>query len=167
MDLVPIKVHIGLKNNGHAKYPNFNGLASVKATGLDWSQYVDVHGSGWLYDTCGHKEEETGSPLGCQLGMLLVPEAFANEASAEFSTVDILTETEAEDFYEDNHGKHFDEEDLDKDVLQAIKTKQDMSIPLTAQQNSALNPNSETPGVRKNYRKKWTDFKEKKAFVTT
>ena len=48
-DLVPIKVTIGTKVDGSADYPNFTNLASVD---IEWSRYVDVHGSGWLYEKC-------------------------------------------------------------------------------------------------------------------
>ena len=54
--LVPLLVKITLGPNGHAKYPAFNTLAVVQASGLDWSKYIDVHGSGWLYDSVGHRE---------------------------------------------------------------------------------------------------------------
>ncbi len=51
-DLVPIKVIIGTRENGHADHPDFSALPSVVASGMDWSKYVDTFGSGWLYDKC-------------------------------------------------------------------------------------------------------------------
>ncbi|MCC5302495.1 hypothetical protein, partial [Staphylococcus aureus] len=71
MELVALKVMIGLHEQGHAAYPDFGSLACVKASGADWAHYVDRAGSGWLYSRCGHKEHEDDSPFGEQWGMLL------------------------------------------------------------------------------------------------
>ena len=113
MNLVPIKVKIGLKDSGGAKYPKFNNLAVTGA--VDWSKYIDLHGSGWLYDCCGHQEAETGSPVGQQWGMILVPKVFADEAIAAFpNEVTKLTETQCESFYNDKHAKDFEDEEIDE-----------------------------------------------------
>lgn len=158
MDLVPIKVKIGLKENGQAKYPDFNQLAATG--GVDWSFYIDANGSGWLYDCCGHKEAEANSPMGQQWGMILVPQAFADEAIATFpDEVMKLTEEECENFYNDKHARDLPDEDIDNNILEGIKLKQDLQQPLTAQQTKALDPDDDTPGVRKNKRKLWTDYK--------
>ena len=86
--LVPIRVTIGLKPNGHALYPDFNTLASVQASGMDWSRYVDIEGIGWHYDKQrGHKVDDLESPFGQQFGVLIVPKVMANEAIAAFPTV--------------------------------------------------------------------------------
>lgn len=162
MDLVPIKIKIGLKENGQAQYPNFNQLTAVG--GMDWSKYIDVNGSGWLYDCCGHKEQEVGSPMGQQWGVILVPKVFADEAVAAFpSEVTKLTEVEVSDFYDNKHAKDFPDEEIDNDILQGIKLKQDLGQQLTLQQVKALDPDDDTPGVRKNKRKVWTDYKALKA----
>jgi hypothetical protein len=84
-ELVAIKVRIGLKPNGHAEYPNFNELGSVRKENMDWAIYVDQFGIGWQYDkTSGHKEHSEDSPAGMQWGMLLVPTDFAREAVEMF-----------------------------------------------------------------------------------
>lgn len=164
-DLVPIKVKITLNTAGAAKYPSFNALSAVQQSGMDWSKYIDTFGSGWLYDCCGHKEEEAGSPAGQQWGMILVPKVFADEAVAKFpNECSKLTEAEAEDFYDKKHARDQRDEEIDVEVLQGIKLKQDLNIPLTKQQQDAINPVKEERGVRKNKNKKFTDYKQKRGF---
>ena len=160
-ELVGIKVKIGLKANGHAKYPTFNDLPIVKASGMDWSKYVDVMGLGWHYDkTSGHKEETQDSPFGQQWGMLIIPEEFATQAVAVFpADVTRLTEVELEDFYDNKAHAHEPDELFDEQVLTGIKMKQDLGIALTTQQVKALDPNDDTPGIRKNKNKKWANKK--------
>lgn len=163
MQLVPVKIKIGLKPNGSALYPNFNVLPSVD---VDWSYYIDRHGSGWLYDCCGHKEEEAGSPAGQQWGMILVPQTFADEAVAAFpSDVTKLTEAEAEDFYDNKHARDFEDEDIDLKVVDAIRAKQALNLPLTAHQQDALDPDSNTRGIRKNPKKKFSTFKQERGIT--
>jgi hypothetical protein len=161
-NLVPIKVKIEKRtDNGHHKYPDFSELAIVKNTGMDWSRYVDVFGLGWHYDKkCGHQEEEVGSPLGMQWGVLIVPKEFADQAVAMYpEMVTKLTETELETFYDNRAHAHEPEEEINTYVLQAIKAKVDLGLALTPEQMSAKDPETDTPGVRKNKRKKWSDYK--------
>lgn len=161
-NLVPVKVKIGLKNNSHAKYPDFNLLDAVKASGLDWSYYVDINGLGWHYDKkCGHKEEAADSLFGMQWGVLVIPQDFADQAAVAFpAEVTKLTEAELEDFYDNRAHAHEPDEEMDATVLQGIKMKQDLGLPLTPQQTAALDPNDDTRGIRKNKRRKWADFKQ-------
>lgn len=157
--LIPIKVRIGTSESGGAKYPPFNNLLSVQSTGLDWSKYIDVHGSGWLYDEIGHKEEDADSPRGQQWGMLLVPEDFATEAVAAFpDDVEVVDEVEAEDFYNNRVAARQPEELLDNEVLQGIKLKQDLGLQLTQDQQDALDPEKPARGIRKNERKTFAGF---------
>jgi len=163
MELVPIKVKIGLKSDGSALYPDFNSLASVVG---DWSIYIDSSGSGWIYDCCGHKEEEPGSPVGIQWGMILVPEAMATEAVNTFpNKVSNLTEAECIDFYDNKHAKDFEDEEINEKIVSTLKIKQDLGQTLSTRQLSALDPTTDTPGIRKNWRKTWVDFKAKKAIT--
>lgn len=163
--LVPIKVKIGLSNNGSADYPNFNLLPSVQSSGLDWSKYIDVRGSGWLYDTIGHKEEDTDSPRGMQWGMILVPEQFAIEAVAQFpNEVSVIDEVEAEDFYNNRHAVGQPDEEIDNEVLTGIKLKKDLGLALTQQQQNALDPNKPERGIRKNETKTYAGLKAKRGF---
>ena len=159
-ELVGLKVKIGLKPNGHAKYPNFNVLGTVSSSTMDWSRYIDVFGLGWHYDkTSGHKEETVDSPHGQQYGVLIVPEAFADEAELEFSdTCEIIEDAELETFYEEKAHAHEPDEDIDEHILAAIKAKQDVGVALTPQQIKALDPEDDTPGIKKNKNKIFADF---------
>ena len=166
MNLVPIRVQIGLTSSGAAKYPNFNTLATVQASGLDWSVFIDSRGSGWLYDCCGHKEEEPGSAFGIQFGMILVPAVFATQAVATFpGLVSSLTATEAEAFYNDKHSRDFEDEEINETILNTLKIKKDLNMALTARQTSALDPTTDTPGIRSNWRKTWSSYKTKKGIT--
>jgi len=160
-EMVPIKVKIGLKPNGNAKYPDFNQLQIVENSELDWSYYVDVQGLGWEYDkTSGHRENTPSSPVGQQWGVLVIPEEFANQAIAMFpNDIESINETELEDFYNNKAHIYDDEETVDEKVLHSIKIKQDLEIELTPQQLKALDPNDDAPGLRKNKKKKWNDYK--------
>ena len=53
------------------------------------------------------------------------------------------------------------DEIIDKTILEGIKAKQDLDLPLTSQQQKALDPNNQmVRGITKNKKKIWTDFKE-------
>ena len=163
-ELTAIKVKIGKKKDGHAKYPDFGLLQVVKDEGMDWAKYVDVYGLGWKYDKkCGHDEVDVESPQGIWLGMLVVPEVFALQAVAMFpDEVELLDDVDAENFYNNRVTVKMSDEIVDNDVLQGIKLKQDLGQPLTAQQLKALDPNDDTSGIRKNKDKVWADFRAKK-----
>lgn len=162
-ELVALKVKIGLTEKGTAKYPNFNILPCVQASGLDWGKYIDIYGDvGWHYDrTSGHKEESIDSPLGQQWGMLIIPEIFAIEALINFpDDCTKLTELEVEDFYNNKTHALDADESIDINILQGIKLKQDLGIPLTAQQQAAIDPKDPTPGITENKEKTWAKHKE-------
>ena len=166
MELVPIKVKIRLKTDGAALYPNFNDLQVVRGAGLDWCVYVDSKGSGWLYDCCGHKEEEPRSPVGIQWGMLLVPLVFADQAVSSFpNEVTKLTAPEARTFYENNHASEFEDEEIDERIVTNLKRKQDLGQTLTTRQLSALDPTTDTRGIRSNWRKTWNGFRNKRGIT--
>lgn len=167
MALVPLRVTIKQKPDGTALYPDFNSLPSVVASGMDWSRYVDVNGSGWLYDRIGHKEDVPGSPKGVQIGMLLVPAAFAAEAVTAFSAdVSTFTEPQAQNFYETKHARDLPDEEIDHQIVLGIKAKKDLGQPLTPGQTKALDPDDPTPGIRVNPRKTWAGFKNKYSITT-
>lgn len=160
-ELVPIKVKIGLGNDGSAKYPDFNLINIDIRKKLDWSKYVDIFGLGWHYDkTCGHKEDSIDSPYGQQWGVLIVPKDFAIEAINKFPEVIKLTETELEAFYNNCAHCHESDELINDKILQSIKIKKDLNIPLTDHQKKALDPKDKTPGIQKNEKKFWKDFKK-------
>lgn len=158
-DLVAIRVKIGLRGGRQAKYPNFNALGAVIQSGLDWSEYIDLHGSGWLYDCCGHHDHEDDSPVGQQWGMLLVPHDFAEQAAAKFpDDVTRLTPAQAEHFYDHCCARDLPDEEIDERVLAPIRLKQEVGQPLTDAQRQALDPNHPARGIRKNHRKRLADL---------
>jgi len=160
-ELIPIRVRIGIKPNGHADYPNFNSISSGIRQGLDWSHYVDIYGLAWHYDkTSGHKENTIDSPLGQQWGVLIVPPDFAEAAISQFpDRVTKLTEAELGDFYDNKAHVREPDEVIDEKVLSGIQAKQDLGLPLTTQQTAVLDPEDDTPGIVRNKKKTWAEFK--------
>ena len=161
-ELVAIKVRIGLKPNGHAEYPNFNELGSVRKENMDWAIYVDQFGIGWQYDkTSGHKEHSEDSPAGMQWGMLLVPTDFAREAVEMFpDKVQITGEVEFEDFYDNKAHGHEPDEIVDERVLEGIRAKKEVGIGLSPMQVRALDvEDDEVAGIKRNRTKKWGEAK--------
>lgn len=176
-NLVPIKVKIGLHtayntdsggnhSPGQAKYPDFNSMKTVKDSGLDWSIYVDVMGLQWHYDKkCGHKEEDNTSPAGMQWGMLIVPKEFADQAINTFpDEISKLTEVELEVFYDKRAHAHESVNKVNTEALEEfdvqIRAGKTLSVEDKTRHAKAMNPNDDTPGITKNKKKKWQDFKE-------
>lgn len=176
-DLVPIKVKIGLHQKfsednsgkhepGQAKYPDFNSMQIIKDSGLDWSIYVDVMGLQWHYDKCcGHKEEEATSPAGMQWGALIVPKEFADQAIDTFpDEISRLTESELEDFYDNRAHAHEPDNLVNTKALEEfdaqIKAGKTLSPKDMARYNKAIDMSDDTPGIIKNKKKKWADFKK-------
>jgi hypothetical protein len=162
MELVPLKVRIGLKAGGGHQFPDFNQLDAGLRDGMDWCFYVDKFG-GWHYDkVAGHSDDDTAndSPPGTWIGMLLVPESFANAAVAQFPGVcSVMDETAAESFYNDRAHKHEPPIKEDREVLQAIKAKRDLGIPEEQADIDALNPDHPAPGRRRNKLNTFSDYK--------
>ena len=161
-ELVPMKIKITLTNEGKAKYPLFNNMASVQASGLDWSKYVDIYGDGgWHYDKIsGHKDDSLDSPLGQQWGMLILPEQFVLEAIAAFpGECGRLTELEAEAFYNEKVHVNDPDELIDNAILQSLKLKLDLNVALTPAQIAAIDPKDPTPGIIENKNKTWIGHK--------
>lgn len=168
MELVPIKVRIGLKSVKskmlHA-HPDFNTLPEELRDGLDWSHYVDKFG-GWKYDNvAGHSDHDpdNDSPNGMWLGMLLVPEAFAQAAVEKFpEQCFFLTETECERFYEDRHT--FDQPEIndDTETLQAVAAKRAAGIPEDDQDRNAMDPDNPMRGRRRNKTKTFAGYKQQR-----
>lgn len=162
--LKALKVKIGLKTDGGALYPDFNSLEVIKQAKVDWSKYVDSMGDGWHYDkTSGHKEASDDSPMGMQWGVLLVSNTFATQAAEMFpEECTIIDEAEYTDFHENKAHKHEPEELADSKVLEVIKAKRDASVKLSLKDEEALDPENDTPGIRKNKRKLFADYKQLK-----
>lgn len=157
--LVAITVTIGLRPNGHADYPDFNVLASVQASAMDWSHYVDKVGIGWCYDaTSGHREGGA-TPVGVQEGCLLVPQAFADEAVAAFGSgaynVRKVAPVDFATFYDTKVAVDLPSETTSPDALERIKAKRAAGVTLDQNDLNALDPAHREPGIRRNRRKRW------------
>ena len=167
MNLKALKIKIGIKNDGAAKYPDFNQLQTVKDSGMDWSRYVDVQGDGWHYDKkYSHKDVGPDSPRGEQWGVLLVPSTFVTEAVAMYpDECAAITETAFKTFYDDRVAHTQPAEKVNTVVIGAITAKQNAGITLSPNDLKALDLNDETPGITKNPRKTYDDYKAKKGFT--
>lgn len=175
-ELVSLQVKIGLgpgtRGVRHA-YPDFNKIDKSVRQSMDWSAYIDQF-DGWHYDSVsGHVDDDPAndSPRGTWLGMLLVPEEFANQAVALFpSQCKILTDAQAERFYEDRVtvGQQGYIEDVE--ALQALAARltieEKLNITPTAEEvqrrKDMLDPNKKQRGIMKNEMKKWSDYKAKR-----
>ncbi len=166
MDLKAIKVTIGLKaveGKKSAAYPDFNLLQTVRLSKLDWAYYVDANGGGWHYDKCcAHAVEKSGSPIGNQFGMLLVPASFAAEATSMFpGVVQEMDTLEVEDFYNVHAHGHESDENVNERVIAGINAKiaAKGKTALTPSDNAALDPDDPTPGININVNKTWAGYK--------
>jgi len=163
MDLVPIKVKIGLRSNGHADHPDWYKLPLAQEM-----EPATQMSDGWHYDKkFGHKESGPDSPIGMQWGLLLATPRFAKEAKEIFPDLIIeLTEAEAEDFWNTRVTAHIAENKADVNTLQALQVElalrkelgQDVEA-LKLKIIKALDPDDDEPGLKKNKRKIFTDAK--------
>ena len=161
--LVPIKVKIGLRANGHADHPDWYQLPL--AASVDPATHMFF---GWKYDkTSGHKEASVDSPIGMQWGMVLVTPLFATQAIAAFPTlVAELSEVEAETFWNTKVTAHLSENKLDTPTLQGLvaeltlrkELEQDVTD-LTTRIAKAVDPTDREPGVKSNRQKRFSDAK--------
>lgn len=180
MNLTGLKVKIGLKDNAQHKFPTFNELPVVIASGVDWAYYVDMFGLGWCYDKkYGHKDEGPDTPAGEWWGCLLVPQQFATEAVAEFPTeCSAMTEAEYQDFHDTRAMIKTPENNSDDSAINEAKTEFDVAQRLSNEApgdqtkkarvdtaeiklSKVLDRDDDTPGVRKNYKRYWSDHKVK------
>lgn len=186
-ELVALKVRIGLHDHGHAKYPDFGSLPIIKASGTDWSHWIDANGSGWHYSKCGHKDHEEDSPYGEQWGMLLVPAEFAQQAAeADPDCCTIISDEEAGEFYECKVCRDMPDVHHDADTLNGIaaeisllkhlvegssgddKTKYEaLLVDAMSRAAQAVDPNHDHPGVKTNHDKCWHSHKAKRGHVVT
>ena len=166
-ELAAIKVRIGKKQAGPKagdhQFPDFGQLACVIASGMDWSRYVDVRGEGWHYDkVSGHADDDADSPFGNWDGMLLVPIEFAEQAVAKFpGTVTRLSEVQCKTFYETRVTVRQPALLENVETLHAIVAKRQLGIEETEEDRQALDPDHPSPGITRNPRKTWADFKKK------
>ena len=173
MELVPMKVKIGLRPNGEADHPDWTKLKIVQDSGLGDKYKQDPTG-GWKYDkTSGHAVKSVGSAIGSQLGMLLVEEEFYNQAKAEFGTIITrMTEAQAKDFYDNKVKAHLPENKYNETVLNGLDVELRLrdslgedTTELKAKIAKALNPKDKEPGISVNTNKTWEGFKAQCGFT--
>lgn len=191
--IVPIKVKIGLRPNGHADHPAWErlpmiaaGLAAMTAelgrpvTREEIDGEVRKHTVGsWHYDkSAGHQVNTPDSPYGMQWGMLLVSKAFADEAVMTFpGIVTILTQAECQTFWDTKAYSHVADEEFSIETLQGLKLYRDLLKDLKKADNAlevlavdakiakALDPLDPYPGVKKNLLRRWADAKDRLGVV--
>ena len=161
-ELIPLKIKIGLSDNGHAAYPVFKDVMQALSLPGDWAHYVDRFG-GWHYDNlAGHQEHDPDfdSPIGMQWGMLLVPREFAEKAVELFPEVcEPLDEAACETFYDTRAHAHEPEFAEDLEELQKIAALEQLGEDVTDRKRRALDPDDPSPGRRRNKRKFWQGYK--------
>ena len=180
--IVPIKVKIGLRPNGHADHPAWETLPLISGAlpkgapreRVDEEVRKHVVGS-WHYDKqSGHQVDTPDSPRGMQWGMFLASKAFADEAVATFpALITILTQAECQAFWDTKAYAHMGDEDFNIETLQALKLYRDLLKDLKKADNApevlavdakiakALDPLDVYPGVKKNILKRWADAKDR------
>lgn len=166
---VPIKVRIGLRPNGHADHPDWSLLPMVGAN--DETQWM---AGGWIYDkSSGHDTESPHSPLGEQIGILFVSEAFAAQAVTQFPNITKITdETELETFINQNCTAHIPDFRMDNDYLQSLNTEHELLTKLgqsTAEVEAriakALNPDDPSPGKKHQPGRDYAAIKSERAIT--
>ena len=186
--IVPIKVKIGLRPNGHADHPAWELLPlidTVLSTKPGWTRDdVDREvrkytvGS-WHYDkSSGHQVESPESPRGMQWGMLLVSKDFADAAVAMFpALITIMTRAECQSFWDTKAYAHMADEDFNLEILQGLKIYRDLLKDLKKSDTDpevvavdikivkALDPLDPHPGVKKNFLRRWAATKDRLGVV--
>lgn len=172
---MPLMVKIGLKTSNNRRehdYPAFNQLAADLRGNTDWSIFVDQYG-GWHYDKeAGHADHDPkdvgdtrfDSPHGMWLGMLLVPENFAQAAVKRFpEQCYIIDDKGAEEFYEARCTAKQPEVHDDVEALQALAAKKQLGMadddPEIAH---AMDVDHPSPGRRRNKLKTWEGYKKQR-----
>lgn len=170
---VPLKVKIGLRPNGHADHPDWTKLPLAQEPGPgDAEAKVRAHQVvKWKYDkTSGHEDDTPDSPRGMQWGMMCVSEQFASEAETMFpALVTRMTETEAEDFWDNKAHAHIDEFRRDTELLSSLKMELDLSVAVGEPQarinalktkiRNAIDPDHAELGLKRNELKRWATAK--------
>ena len=171
---VAILVTIGKKPEGGALYPNWLDLPLASSGIGDTEKRIlskaeQIHG--WIYDKeSGHDDDTPGSPRGTQQGILIVTKKFADQAVAMYGgpphNVRILTEAEAENFWDTKGMAHVQTEKIDIEALQALEIKRNLTVALGRSTteldliiSNALDPDNKEAGVRKNHKKAYQDAK--------
>lgn len=168
IELVPLKVNIGLQSDRTHDFPQFNEIAANLRENMDWAYFVDKYG-GWHYDqVAGHDDDDVAndSPVGTWIGVILVPDDFAQAAVTQFPIqCSILTELTVETFYENRAHARDPIAFEDTEVLQAIAAKRSLGIAEDQNDRNALNLDHPQRGRRRNKNKTWADFKQQKGIT--
>jgi hypothetical protein len=176
MNVVPIKVKIGLRLNGQADHPNWLTLP-IAGTGSDAEreQAIKSHShGGWYYDkVSGHEDDTPDSPRGVQYGMRFVSPQFAAEAMGAYpALVTRMTESEVAAFWNERVWVRSGDERYDTDVLQGLKAARDLLVAvdptnttaltaLDTKIRKALDPTDPEPGVRANLLRRFATAKSR------
>ncbi len=143
-----------MKEDGKALYPDWSQTSFRQAN----PNYKIGKFGGWHYDKCGHTKYDIDSPLGVQYGMLLVEEAFADEAAVLFpDLVTKLTAAETEDFWNNKAYAHLQDNVYDINVLNGLNVEYDMKVVLGQDTTNiktklakAIDPSDAEPGIIQN-----------------
>ena len=164
MDLVPIKVKIGLRSNGHADHPDWSKLPLARSVIPSTLMF-----HGWKYDkTSGHAESTPDSPIGVQYGVVLVTPEFAVQALSVFpDIIEVLTENQLETFWNEKAYGHVTEDRVDVSALQALLVERQLREAIGSSTTEvdtrivqSLDPTNRRPGKRSNPMKWWKDAKK-------
>lgn len=177
MNVVPIKVMIGLRANGEADHPDWTTLpiAGVSKNKEDRESKIREHSLGsWFYDKMsGHEDDTIDSPRGVWFGMRFVSPQFASEATAAFPTlVTIMTKSECAAFWDNRVFFRQGNDLIDTDILQGLKAQRDLLIAvdptnlialtaLDAKIRKALDRTDFEPGVKANDMRRFATAKVK------
>lgn len=156
-NVVAIKIKIVRNSDKSMNYPPFKTLANYERSSIyyDRTSNCDV--------------DSVHSPMGENWALKFVPEAMANEAAATWPTRIIkLTDAEAKTFYENYVSIKQPEENVDINILQALKMKYDImealgqdTTAIKTKMAKAIDANDVEPGISKNEEKTYADFKTK------
>jgi len=169
MKLIPIKVKIGLRPNGHADHPDWTKLPMIESD-LETRNYAP---SSWIYAECGHQESTLDSPRGMQWGMMLVTREFADEALQVLpDIISELTPAEAKIFFTEKCRSEMPENRVNDRILSGLASELQLRESLSQDVTElkvkiakALDPLDKEPGVKKNPLKKWDDYLEDNGFT--
>lgn len=164
-NLVPICVKLLKKSDGSVGWPDLNTVPSNILKGSKWSQYIDTHGIGWIYD----KVENLGTGHSFGRAATLVPLDFAQSAVGLFpDLVEIWTEEIFEEFHDQRTTLEQAEDTLDTVELQGIVARIqlekelgiDPSPELIQRRKDALDRDHPQRGVNNNHKNKYWIIKK-------
>jgi len=148
--LIPLKVIIRNSPQKSAIFPDWSKIDPELMYGMPAEVYFERIGLGVHYDRTEHIDY-------C---MIFVEKSFAVKAIELFpDLVTALSESECSDYW-DNQAHAHEADIVDIKALQAIKLKKDLGVP-TPEEKDALDPLKPHPGIKKNWKRKWREFKEK------